>query len=295
MYYSESKSKKQKKRKEHNTIGKSGDRLTLSATGDKIARKYLDDTDTLLPEKFRYKQTEGSRKMRTVKPSYFSEKSSGERSGEFSFDTGWMEMGYDKEKKETIISVQKNYKNERARSVSENSSRKVEAEYGKRAMSNDPEFKEGAIALRCDKSRDYKQIRKQIARVSKDRNNETTYDEVLPFHQTEQQKQKLKQLRELQKNTYTDRTGIGKAITGVQTYLNNKQRKNLEFNQKFERAVNENRNRFRSATGDDFLLFVKKQLAEEKVLDTPQDDKDNNENNEDKQELQNDGEILEQK
>lgn len=286
MYHSEWK-KNKKKHKPHNSIGKSGDQLSLSVKNDESAKKYLGDVDMPLPEKFNYKQQEDPKKMRTVKPSFFSQKSSGERSGEFSFDTGWMEMGFDKEKKETIISVQKNYKNEKSRSVSENSSRKFDAGYGKRAMSNDKDFKEGAIALRCDKSRNYQQIRSQLAKVSQEKNNETTYDEVLPFHQFEKQKEKIKQLQDLQKNVSTDRSGIGKAITGVQTYLNKKKSKNYEFNQKFQRAIDKVKVRFNSMTGDDFLLFIKKQLLDdEKVLEVPPgDENEQNEEFEDENEL----------
>lgn len=277
MYDSElkDKDKKKKRKKPQNSIGKSGGELSLSAKGDENARKYLGDMDTPLPEKFSYKRQEDPQGMETVKPSVFSQKSSGERAGTFSFDTGWMEMGYDEKKKQTIISVKSNYRDEKARKVSENNAKTIPVEDGKRVMSNDKDFQEGAVALRYSRSKGYREIRKQWDMASKKKDNNTTYDDVLPFHQIEQQRERIKQLQDMQKSSSADRSGIGKAITGIQTYLNKKQSKNLEFNQKFERAVEETKARFSGMTGDDFLLFIKKQLLEEKkVPDVPQDDKD---------------------
>lgn len=248
-----------------NSIGKSGGELSLSAKSDKNARKYLGDMDTPLPEKFRYKKQEDPQNMETVKPSLFSKKKdSPSRVGEFAFDTGWMEIGYDEKKKDTVVSLKSNYRNEDSRHVSENSARKIHVHDGEEIKSNDDEFSSGAVSLRCDSSKNYKRIRNQWGLASKKKDNQMTYDDVMPFHQIEKQKQKIEQLRELKKNSKNERTEIQTAITGVQTYINKKDKMNLEFNQKFERAIDGIKTNFRS--GDDYLLFVKKQLLAAKKI-----------------------------
>lgn len=301
MYSSEERLIK-KKRKKRYGIGKAGDELSLSAKRNPNARKYIDNMDTRLPEKFSSKRYQDSEedphKMETVKPTRSSSKEkSPSLFEEMSFDTGWMQIGYDEKKKNTIVSVKSNYKTEKSKSVAENSSHKTDVHDGEEVISNNTskDYETGAMALRVKDSKDYKRIRRQWQDASKQKNNDTTYDEVLPFQQIDEQKDKIKQLREMQKNSTTDRTAISTAITGAQTYLNKKQEMDLKFNQKFERAIDQVKIKFRGS--DDYLLFIRKrQLADEKLLEEDIiKDEEENEEIEDENNEENDNKLDQEK
>lgn len=266
-------SRKERKKTAKERIGKSGGELKLSAKGDEDARKYLADMDTPLPERFKYKESEkddetnNPEKMKTVKSAFSTDKDELLKAGEFEFNTGWMEIGYDKKKKELITSFKGGYRTSGEREVFEN--RPYSLGIGEtRAKSNDKSFKEGAISLRTSEDKDDKKIIDRWERFSNIKGNNTTFDSVEPFHQTNEQKDKLEQLKNLRRQNGFSDSGLDKAITGVTTYKNKKDSMKLNYEREFKEVIEKVKTKVNSNIQDDVLLYLlkKKQIEEQQAL-----------------------------
>lgn len=268
----EAKSKKNKKKKVKNSIGKSGGELSLSAKSNERSGKYIADLDTSLPEKFNYQNKMSSddneqqydRKMRTIRKSPFSsEKDLPTKAGEFSLDTGWSEIGFDQKKKEAVVSFQSNDLNENARNVQEDRNRPMRVSRCENVLSNDMET--GVVSMRTKKDENSKTVRRQWEVASKKGEYDSiTFDDVEPFYQVEEQKNKLKELKEMAKTDDTvEKTDIQKAITGIQTYINKKNMIKLNFENKFDSEFNKARRTFKWSSDDYVFLMKKKRMLEE--------------------------------
>ena len=264
---------KERKKTAKERIGKSGGELKLSAKGDEDARKYLADMDTPLPERFKYKESEkedetnNPEKMKTVKSAFSTDKDELLKAGEFEFNTGWMEIGYDKKKKELITSFKGGYRTSGESEVCEN--RPYSLGIGETSVkSNDKSFKEGAISLRTSEDKDYKKIIERWGRFSNIKGNNTTFDAVEPFHQTEEQEDKLEQLKNLRRQNSFDDSGLDKAITGVTTYKNKKDNMNLRYKREFKEVIEKVKTKVKSNVQDDIVLYLlkKKQIEEQQAL-----------------------------
>ncbi len=266
-------SRKERKKTAKERIGKSGGELKLSAKGDEDARKYLADMDTPLPERFKYKESEkddetnNPEKMKTVKSAFSTDKDELIKAGEFEFNTGWMEIGYDKKKKELITSFKGSYRTSGESEVCEN--RPYSLGIGETSVkSNDKSFKEGAISLRTSEDKDYKKIIERWERFSNIKGNNTTFDSVEPFHQTNEQKDKLEQLKNLRRQNGFSDSGLDKAITGVTTYKNKKDSMKLNYEREFKEVIEKVKTKVNSNVQDDIVLYLlkKKQIEEQQIL-----------------------------
>lgn len=272
-----------KDKKQKNNIAKSGGELSLSAKDNDKSKKYLSGMETPLPEKFAYQDYQEQddknkeaknqpRKMKSIrKPLFSAEEERPNLAGEFNLDTGWSEIGFDKKNKETVVSFKSNYRNEDARSVSEERAHIIKAGKGGKVLSNDPSFETGAVSLRTKQSESAKKVRKKWEAASQKKNHELTFDDVVPFHQADEQKNRLKFLKELAKNSKDEKTDIQRAITGVQTYINKKDMTKLNFDHKFDLEFEKVRANINKS--DDYLLIKKKQLLiEESKLEEELED-----------------------
>lgn len=275
MYDSSDKKEKQRPK---SSIGKSGGELSLSAKDNERSKKYLTGMDTYLPEKFDYQEQydkedkvkNQARKMKSIRKSSFSsDEDRPDLIGEFNLDTGWSEVGFDEKKKETVVSFKSNYQNENSRSVSEEKANVLKTDKDGKVLSNDPSFETGAVSLRTKQSEATKNIRKEWEVASQKKNHECTFDDVVPFHQAEEQKNRLEFLKNLAVNSKDERTDIQRAITGVQTYINKKNMTKLNFDYKFDMELEKFKANMKSKSqADDYILMKKKQLLiEEKKLE----------------------------
>lgn len=277
MYDSSDKKEKGKHRPKH-SIGKSGSELSLSAKDNERSKRYLAGMDTYLPEKFDYhdqndkedKVKNQSSKMKSIRKSSFSKnKDHPDLIGEFNLDTGWSEVGFDEKKKETVVSFKSNYKDENSKSVAEEKANILRTDKGGKVLSNDPSFETGAVSLRTKQSETTKNIRKEWEVASQKKNHEWTFDDVVPFHQADEQKNRLEFLKNLAVNSKDERTDIQRAITGVQTYINKKNMTKLNFDYRFDMELEKFKANVKSKSkSDDYILMKKKQLlVEEKKLE----------------------------
>jgi hypothetical protein len=272
MSASEFEMKKKKSARER--IGKSGGELKLSAKNDEDARKYLADVDTTYPERFRYREAqkddEGNDKenMKMVKSTFSSAKDEFVKVGEFQFNTGWMEIGYDKTTKGIITAFKGSYRRGIDTQVYANRpyySRVNET----KVRSNDKSFEEGTVFLRTAQDRSfYRRILDRWGDFSDKRGNNTTYDAVEPFHQTKEQDKKLEQLRNMRRQSDFKDKGLDKAITGVTILKNQRYRKNVTYKRKFQQVIETLRTKIKSSSSDDIILYLlrKRQLEEQQML-----------------------------
>lgn len=289
-----------KRKKSSHGIGKSGDRFNLSARSDERANKYLSDVDTRLPEKMMFhsrcsldnRDNDLSNNMSTIENSLSSNKDSRPKSlGVFEFDTGWIELGYEKNKgnavgrkaasqdkkspdtkknKESknvnvIVSVQSNYSDGDSRKASELKSREIRTGNGEKIKSNDESFQTGVMYHKAEASSKPRYLRRQWEIASEKNGNESTYDDVAPFHKFDREKAKIQNLRMQARKSKTERTEIQKAITGVNTYQNKKESMKRNFDKQFDREIEKLRLNFKSH--DDYWLFLKKKLQKEQGLE----------------------------
>lgn len=272
MYETQSKKSKSKRKNVKNSIGKSGGELSLSAKSNERSGQYISDLNTSLPEKFSYQNKMSNedddgqydRKMRTIRKSSFSSSENlPTKAGEYNFDTGWSEVGFDRKKKEAVVSFQSNYRDENARSVQEdNKAKRMRISKGEEVLSNNMET--GVVSMRTKKSENSKHVRRQWEEASRKKGHETTFDDVAPFHQDEEQKSKLKVLKDMNKTANAvDKTDIQKAITGLQTYINKKNMAKLNFENKFDSEFDKARKTFKWENDDYIFIMKKKRMLEE--------------------------------
>ncbi|MDO4731542.1 MAG: hypothetical protein Q4B14_05415 [Clostridia bacterium] len=245
-----------------------------------------------------------SDEMKTFeRPQFAQEDSRIKSAGRFELDTGWVELGYDegksksnsrertgdsaekendgnkteqmnesptdsmdntrKSKGNIYVSFQSNYSDDDARKVKDRKAKSYPL-ISSRIKSNDQSFQTGATLLQAEGTITPRKIRNSLDRFSDLKGNKGTYDDVLPFHQSKQQDEQLKNYRESLHKSNEDRTGQQRSITAVQTYKNKKDEMKRNFNRKLNREIYNIKIANKTSSEDvDFWLLLRKKRIEE--------------------------------
>lgn len=234
-----------------------GDHATLSAAGNRESGKYIGDLDLEMTENIRFKPAKDSRqRLSSVKPSCCAAREELPRlSGEMDLTTGKAEVGYDEKKKDMVFSFVRHENDAQGREVLENKAR-VRTLHGQdRFRSNDEEFSQGAMELRCEAARTSKTVMRRLGAMSAREGGETTMDRVLPFQRVERERSRVSQLRQLEHASRDERSAIHSAASGVAAFAARKQQKQLEFRKKFVKAVGKAQENRQT---DDYQLYIRK-------------------------------------
>ena len=246
-----------------------GDRAVLSAAGNEATGRYIGDLSLEMTESIRFKPARpgDDRRLRSVRPSACSAREEQPRlSGEMDLTTGRAEVGYDEKKRDMVFSFVRHESDAEGREVPENRAQVRKIHGQDRFCSNDEAFAQGAVEMRCDAARSPKAVMRRMGTLSRQENGETTMDRVLPFQRLDQERAKVRQLRQLEHDSRDERSEIHSAASGVAAFAGRKQQKRMEFREKFARAVKEARD---NRPPDDYQLFLRKKreaMEEERLL-----------------------------
>lgn len=247
-----------------------GDHETVSARTGK-AGKYIQDLDCETSENIRFKPApDRGRRMRSVKPSCCAAREELPLlSGQMELSTGKAEIGYDEKKKDMVFGFVRHENDAQGREVQENKAR-VRTIHGRdRFRSNDKDFAQGAMALRCDAARSPKMVMRRFGAMSAREGGDTTMDRVLPFQRVDKEEAMVRQLRRMEHESMDDRSNIHSAASGISAFKARKQQKQVEFRKKFTKAV---RTAQEHTHTDDYQLYLRKKweaMREEYMREHP--------------------------
>jgi|GEM_PF-3313772 len=232
---------------------RSGDRVQLSAFGDRDAAESLSNVDRRMPEKMRMRETGPGQHMQSVRPGTYTEYGqSPEKMAEVQTDTGRAEIGYDPKKMDTVVSFVQDESSQKGRQVVENKSVTRRAMDGEKFRSNDRSFETGAMSLRVNADKSPMLVRRQLMQGG-GRKAPSTLDRVIPFHSRREEEQVARR-RLVESGGRAP--GASKAATAMQTIANRKDSQAQEFTQKFDRAIQKTRLTHKS--GDMYLILMRK-------------------------------------
>ena len=234
-----------------------GDHTTVSAVGNEEAGKYISDLDLEMTENIRFKPArDEQQRLNSVRPSACARKEELPKlSGEMELSTGRAEVGYDEKKKDMVFSFVRHENDSEGREVQENKAR-IRTIHGQdRFRSNDAGFDQGAMEMRCEAARTPKTVMRRFGAMSAREGGDTTMDRVLPFQRMEQERTKVRQLRQMEHESRSERTAIHSAASGVASFAAKKQQKQLEFRKKFAKAVGKAQENRQT---DDYQLYIRK-------------------------------------
>ena len=234
-----------------------GDRAVISAAGNRESGKYIGDLDLEMTESIRFKPAKDrEQRVKSVRPSLCAAREELPRlSGQVELTTGRAEVGYDEKKHDMVFGFVRHENDADGRAVQENKAASRTIHGQDRFYSNDEAFSQGAMELRCEAARPTKAVMRRLGAMSQREGGETTMDRVLPFQKVGQERQRVKQLRQMEHESQAERTAIHSAASGVAALAERKQQKQMEFRKKFAKAVGraqENRQT------DDYQLFIRK-------------------------------------
>ena len=234
-----------------------GDRASLSAAGKEKSSGYLSGINLEMTENIRFKPAAGKeRRVRSVKPSACAAREELPLlSGELELTTGKAEIGYDEKKKDMVLSFVRHENDSEGREVQENKAR-VRTIHGQdRFRSNDEEFSQGAMEMRCEAARTPKTVMRRLGAMSRREGGDTTMDRVLPFQNVGWERERVRQLQEMEHESGKDRSAIHSAASGIAAFAERKQQRQLEFRKKFSKAVGKAQENRQS---DDYQLYIRK-------------------------------------
>ena len=234
-----------------------GDHATLSAAGNQETGKYIGDLDLEMTENIRFKPARNKEdRLRSVKPSCCAAKEELPKlSGEVELTTGRAEVGYDEAKRDMVFSFVRHENDSEGREVLENTAQ-VRTIHGQdRFRSNDEEFSQGAMELRCEAARTPKAVMRRLGTMSAREDGDTTMDRVLPFQRVGRERARVAQLRQLEHESREERSEIHSAASGVAAFAARKQQKQMEFRKKFAKAVGKAQENRQT---DDYQLYIRK-------------------------------------
>lgn len=234
-----------------------GDHATLSAAGNQETGKYIGDLDLEMTENIRFKPARNKEdRLRSVKPSCCAAKEELPKlSGEVELTTGRAEVGYDEAKRDMVFSFVRHENDSEGREVLENRAQ-VRTIHGQdRFRSNDEEFSQGAMELRCEAARTPKAVMRRLGTMSAREDGDTTMDRVLPFQRVGRERARVAQLRQLEHESREERSEIHSAASGVAAFAARKQQKQMEFRKKFAKAVGKAQENRQT---DDYQLYIRK-------------------------------------
>ena len=234
-----------------------GDHATLSAAENQSTGKYIGDLDLEMTENIRFKPAKDDRqRLSSVKPSCCAAQEELPRlSGELELTTGKAEVGYDEKKKDMVFSFIRHENDSEGREVLENKAQ-IRTIHGQdRFRSNDEEFSQGAMEMRCEAARTPKAVMRRFGAMSDREGGDTTMDRVLPFQEVGRERAKVQELRRMEHSSQKERSEIHSAASGVAAFAAQKQQKQMEFRKKFAKAVGKARENRQS---DDYQLYIRK-------------------------------------
>ena len=261
---------RQNRRKPRKWAKAAGDHDTVSAQTSQ-AGKYLQDLDCETSESIRFKPVgPGDAHMRSVKPSCCASREELPLlTGQMNLSTGKAEIGYDQKKKDMVFSFVRHENDAQGREIQENKAR-VRTIHGRdRFRSNDEDFSQGAMGLRCEAARSPKLVMRRLGAMSAREGGETTMDRVLPFQRVDKEESRIRQLRRMEHENLDDRSSIHSAASGVSAFKARKQQKQTEFRKKFAKAVRQAQEHTRT---DDYQIYLRKKreaMIEEYRLEHP--------------------------
>ena len=235
-----------------------GDHATLSAAGNRETAQYIGDLDLEMTENIHFKPAKagGDQRLSSVRPSSCAAREELPKlSGEMELTTGKVEAGYDEKKKDMVFGFVRHENDTDGRAVQENKAASRTIHGRDRFYSSDEEFAQGAVELRCEAARTPKTVLRRMGTMSRREDGETTMDRVLPFQKVGRERERVKQLRQLEHQSDSGRSAIHSAASGVAAFAQRKQQKQMEFRKKFAGAVGKARENRQT---DDYQLFIRK-------------------------------------
>ena len=234
-----------------------GDHTTLSAADSAVTGKYIGDLNLEMAEDIRFKPAKDDKqRVKSVKPSCCAtQEEMPKLTGEMELTTGKAEVGYDEKKRDMVFSFIRHENDAEGREVLENKAR-IRTIHGQdRFRSNDERFAQGAMEMRCEAACTPKSVMRRFGTMSEREGGDTTMDRVLPFQKVGREREKVRELRQMEHESRGERSEIHSAASGVVAFAGKKQQKQLEFRKKFAAAVNKARENRKS---DDYQLYIRK-------------------------------------
>lgn len=281
----------EKRRSIKNSIIKSNrESENLNNKNQYVNDKFL----TKVPSNIKYSPVKEKRDMKTVQPYNYSNTLKNSKdskdipnvTGNIKFDRENMELGYDEKKQQIVLGFPRDDKQNDNICITESKSFKKRAYESEMYEANRQDyFKGGALALRCDvrKANNRNKIKQQIDKISNDNNKETIIDHNLPFHETKTEEELIEDLRQQRKDGILSNQEVQDAITDLENRRSNKQRMNIDFLQKLDKALESIRQQ--ANISYDTIYLIKKKLIDELEDDGTLPNKNNN--NQDNQEVKN--------
>ena len=248
----------QRTQQRHKWAKAAGDHAVVSAAGNAETEKYIGDLNLEMTENIRFKPAPSGedRRVRSVRPSGCAAREELPKlSGEMELTTGKTEVGYDEKKHDMVFGFVRHENDADGRAVQENKAASRTIHGQDRFYSNDEAFSQGAMELRCEAARTSKTVMRRLGTMSEREGGETTMDRVLPFQKVGQERQRVRQLRQLEHESRAERTAIHSAASGVAAFAARKQQKQMEFRKKFAKAVGKAQENRQT---DDYQLFIRK-------------------------------------
>lgn len=236
---------------------KAGDRLVVSQMANTASLPYLQDLDTHMPEKVRHKdQFSQNETMSAVQPTTWSAKEkSPHKIDEIEMDTGKVEIGYEKARRQMHLAFVQNQRTEQERKVTKSSASFRRVDNSDKFYSGDETFYRGAIDLECDTKKTMPQVIRQLEDISRHTNEETTIDQVIPFQETRKEQKRINELRDLQHESQ-NRASIINGVTALETVKNKKIQRKKQFMANLREAIT--KTKFEQYADPDFLLYLRK-------------------------------------
>ena len=234
-----------------------GDHATLSAASNQETGKYIGDLDLEMTENIRFKPAEDKeQRLSSVRPSCCAAREERPRlSGQLELTTGKAEVGYDEKKKDMVLSFVRHENDTDGREVQEDKA-SVRTIHGQdRFRSNDEAFSQGAMEMRCEAARTPKAVMRRLGAMSAQEEGDSTMDRVLPFQRVGRERDRVRQLQQLEHQSQGERSEIHSAASGVAAFAAQKQQKQLEFRKKFSKAVSKAQENRQT---DDYQLYIRK-------------------------------------
>lgn len=233
-----------------------GDHQVVSALGKPETEQYLQGLNCEDSQRIQFRPPAGEERVRSVKPSCCARKEElPQLAGQLQLTTGRADIGFDEKKKDMVFSFVRHENDAEGREVVENRARVQGIQGRERFRSNDEDFSDGAMELRCEAGRTAKTVMKRFGSMSDQRGGDTTMDRVLPFQDARAARGRARELSDLEHRSQGGRTEIHSAASAAGALAGRKEQKQREFRVKFSKAVAQAKEHTRT---DDYQLYIKK-------------------------------------
>lgn len=279
---------------ESKKMKKDGYKSDLNTEHSKQSKTYIGEHGPKVPDYFKYDKSRERGNMESVKPNAHSEKEkSPDKTGQLNSPLGKLEAGYDPHKKDAVLSLKDWSMNKPKTTVAEDKAEKKEVDSKEKFRSNDKKMLDSAIDLRYDPKTPRQKIKDDIKDLSEEKNRRTMFNRVIPFNDTNVEKEKIQELKRIRSQAGADKKAIDKQISEINKIKEEKDKKNLEFEQKLQKAMADIQTRS-TMSFDEYIIYIKKRMLEIEEAEGEDDNNNNKDENNQNEQTEKAPEVVQQ-